>query len=99
MYCPDSDDCSRNGVRCTHGDSRQCSSKKSQSAGTFSAESPDGFELGNFGTHGVNDPPTPKISAERDGSVSRKNDWPLESAPVVGHVVRSHVTCGEERAG
>ena len=46
----------------------------------------------------MNDPPPTKISTEGDGSVSRKNDRPLESAPVVRHVVGSHIAGSKERA-
>src|SRR2546430_13187496 len=98
MYCTNSNDCSGNGVGRAHGDSCQRSAEQSQSAGTFGAESTDRFELGDLGTHGMNYAPTPKISAQANGSMGRKDDWPLESTPVVSHVVRTHIACSKECA-
>src|SRR2546427_7174289 len=98
MDCANSDNRSGDGVRRAHWDTSKGSAEQSQRASAFGTKSSDRFQLGDLGAHGVNDAPTPEISAQGDGSVSCKNDWPLESAPVVGHVVRSHVTRGKERA-
>src|ERR1700682_1859100 len=63
MNCADSDNRPGDGVRRAHGDSSQGSAEKSQGAGAFGAESTDRFEFSNFGSHSVNDAPSPEISA------------------------------------
>ena len=96
MYCPHSNNCARNRMRCADQNSRQSRPEQSQSTRGLSAKPAQWLQLGNFGSHGMNNSPATKICAQGNGSVRGQNDEPLVVTPFVGHLVRAHTSNREQ---
>src|SRR5579872_834673 len=76
-----SHNCSRDGVGRADRDSGQSGGEERDGASGFGTESTDGFELGDAGSHGMDDAPSAEVSAKSDGGVSGKDDRPVEMSP------------------
>src|SRR5438874_12283026 len=98
MYCPNPDD--RAGDRVSRADRNSCQRgpEKSQSPGAFGTEPAKGFQLSNFRAHGMDNTPSAKVSARSNGAIGPQNNEPFISAPVVVHVISTHVTRCIKRA-
>src|SRR5436190_20298699 len=98
MYCPNPHDRAGNRMRRTDWNSSQSCPEKSQSPGAFGTEPAKGFQLSNFRAHGMDNTPSAKVSARSNGAVGPQNNEPFISAPVVVHVISTHVTRCIQRA-
>src|SRR5580693_2285987 len=95
----DADDGACDGMSGADGDPGSGSREESDGARSLGAESADWFELGDAGSHGVNDTPSAKVGAEGDGGVGGQNDWPVIASPGTSKFGCGDDVGAEERTG
>src|SRR5215469_4636236 len=99
MGCAYTDDCAGDGVSRADRDTREGRSEQRDGAGSLGAESADGFELGDAGTHGVDDAPSAEICPEGDRGVGGEDDGPVKASPGAFEFGCADDVCAEQSAG
>ena len=94
-----SHDCSRDRVGGADRNSGESSGEEGDGASSFGTESADGFELGDAGSHGVDDAPPAEVGAESDGGVGGEDDRPMIVPPSAFEFLGSNDVGAKQGAG